>query len=96
LSIDIIPEHSLDIEPQSPCLQSRFSEGGETFCASRLLEQDPQEEKDEDPGFTKTEAVIMEEVADWLETRHCDEFWALRRTPRQVSSKDVVLQSFDR
>jgi hypothetical protein len=31
-----------------------------------------------DMGDDKAEAVIMREVADWLQSRHADEFW----TPR--------------
>jgi hypothetical protein len=92
LSIDIIPESSLDIEPRSPYLHWLFSDDGEASCASRLLQEDSH---DEAPGFTKTEAAVMEEVADWLERQHCDEFWTpRRRTPQQVSGKELVHCSF--
>ena len=88
LSIDIIPESSLDIGPRSPYLHWLFSDDGKASCSSQRLQEDSH---DEAPGFTKTEAAVMEEVADWLQSRHCDEFWTPRkRTPRQVSGEGLV------
>lgn len=43
-----------------------------------MVDDDPGNE-DDGTGYSKVDAVIMKEVAAWLELREHDEFWVSRR-----------------
>lgn len=80
LSISVLPEQSLDPEPQSPYLHWLFGESSEIDINSRLAEDDsPELEVDDGISCSKTDAVIMREVAAWLELPAHDELWVSRR-----------------
>jgi hypothetical protein len=75
LSIGVVPEQSLDAEPRSPYLHWLFGESGEVDIYSRLVDVESLEAIDDSTGYSKTDAVIMKEVAACLELREHDEFW---------------------
>lgn len=78
LSISVIPEQSIDAEPRSPYLHWLFGENSEIDINSRLVEDEPEAVED-GTGYSKTDAMVMREVAAWLELREHDEFWVSKR-----------------
>ncbi|KAF1937850.1 hypothetical protein EJ02DRAFT_355802 [Clathrospora elynae] len=82
LSVDIIPEQSLNMGVQSSCLHWLFGkDGGYVTC----LEDHTSHTQPNSIEHAKTEAAIMNEVADWIQSQECDEFWAPRaRQPRRM------------
>jgi hypothetical protein len=85
LSVDFVPEQSLDTsEVPSPCSHWLFSKDG--GYVTRLKEDDPFNVQGDDRPSAKVEAIVMREVADYLQSQECDEFWTPRtRIPRRVS-----------
>ncbi|UPX10397.1 uncharacterized protein EKO05_0001059 [Ascochyta rabiei] len=79
LSIDILPEQSLDFEPRSPHLHWLFGESSAIDINSRLVEDTSPEAMEDEPGHSRSYAAIMREVAAWLELDEHDEFSASRR-----------------
>lgn len=75
LSVNVIPEQSHDAEPQTPYLHWRFGESSEDDIRSRLVDTDLNS-ADAVAGYSTAEAVIMKEVAAWLELCEHDDFWA--------------------
>jgi hypothetical protein len=77
LSISVVPEQSRDAEPQTPYLHWLFGESSDADFHSRLINDNP-DGTDDGTGYSKADAVIMKEVAAWLELRERDEFWATK------------------
>lgn len=95
LSINVIPEQSHDAEPQSPYLHWLFNESSEADIYSRLVDTDTAG-TDDGTGYSKADAVIMKEVAAWLELREHDEFWVPKdKHARKVCSSVPLLSSGD-
>lgn len=79
LSISVVPEQSLEDEPRSPYLHWLFGESNEIDIHSRLIDDERSEAVDNGTSSSKADAVIMKDVAAWLELREHDEFWVSRR-----------------
>lgn len=95
LSINVIPEQSHDAELQSPYLHWLFGESSERDIHSRLADNDP-DGTDDGTGYSKADAVIMKEVAAWLELREHDEFWMPKdKRARKVCLSVPLLSSND-
>ncbi|KAE8843256.1 hypothetical protein HRS9139_02553 [Pyrenophora teres f. teres] len=72
-----MPEQHLDSSrAYSPYLYQLSDKGG--GYKTRLGEDHAQNSDDDSAGSTRTEAMIMREVAFWQQSQACDEFW----TPR--------------
>lgn len=84
LSINVIPDHLHDAEPQSPYLHWLFGGSSEDEVFSRLVDNEL-DEVDSGTRYRDTDAVVMKEVASWLELCEFDEFWAPRRRDSRVS-----------
>jgi hypothetical protein len=84
-SVDIIPKQLLDIpDTHSRSLHWLFSQDG--GYVTRLKEDYPQDTPHDLFTSAEAEARIMREIADWLQSQECDEFWTPRaRQPRRVS-----------
>lgn len=87
LSITVIPEQSRDAEPQSPDLHWLFGKSNEIDHHSRLMSDEFADAVGEGVSPSKADAVIMKEVAAWLELREHDEFAVSdrRHVGREVS-----------
>lgn len=85
LSIRIIPEQPVDTsDTQSLSLHWLFGKNG--GYVTRLKEDYRQDTPNELFTSAKAEARIIREIADWLQSQECDEFWTPRaRQPRRVS-----------
>ncbi|KAJ4992868.1 hypothetical protein SVAN01_01572 [Stagonosporopsis vannaccii] len=85
LSVSVLPGHSRDTEPQSPYLHWLFGESSDADIFSRLRDDDPDVVEGAN-GCRNTEAVMMREVAAWLESQEQDDFWSSKRndTRKQV------------
>ena len=79
LSIRVIPERSLDTEPRSAYLHWLFGESSEIDINSRLVEEDVSDGVEDGTGYRKADAVVMREVAAWLELHEQDDIWVARR-----------------
>lgn len=79
LSVSVIPERSLDTEPRSAYLHWLFGESSEIDINSRLVEEDISDSVDDGTGYKKADAVVMREVAAWLELHEQDDIWVARR-----------------
>ena len=91
LSIDIDPEKTSDTETCSPHLHWLFGGDREDYHASRLTCDDSMEDEKDNAGMNKVEAIIMGEVADFLQTHQCDDFWLPRhKQPQRVSSSTAI------
>ncbi|KAF3048626.1 hypothetical protein E8E11_004065 [Didymella keratinophila] len=77
LSVNVVPEQSRDTEPQSPYLHWLFVKNSEDDTYSRLTDTSAESVHDID-GYSTAEAVIMKEVAAWLELCEHDDFWAAK------------------
>jgi len=86
LSVNVVPEQSRDTEPQSPYLHWLFVENSEDDIYARLTDTNADGMDDID-GYSTAEAVIMKEVAAWLELCEHDDFWVAKgRHARKVRS----------
>ncbi|KAF2032096.1 hypothetical protein EK21DRAFT_61541 [Setomelanomma holmii] len=84
LNINIVPEDALTPQVRLPYLHWLFGEDGTDCYTTRLLRDDYIDEHGHAEDG-KVETIIMGEVTDWIESRHCDAFWAPRtRQPRKV------------
>jgi hypothetical protein len=84
--INSIPEHISGAKSFSPCLPWLCDKDDETCYTSRLY-IDAATDVQNSTALSNTEAVVMSEVADFVQTRHCDEFWAPRNTqPKRVNN----------
>lgn len=75
LSVNVVPERLHDVEPQIPYLHWLFGESSEDETRSRLVDANLNS-ADAVAGYSTAEAVIMEEVAAWLELCEHDDLWA--------------------
>ncbi|KAF3036562.1 hypothetical protein E8E12_005288 [Didymella heteroderae] len=75
LSVNVIPGQSRDAEPQTPCLRWLFGESSEEDIYTRLIDTNSNS-ADDGIGYSTAEAVIMEEVAAWVELCEHGDFWA--------------------
>ena len=85
VSVDFVPDQLLETSGVlSPCMHWLFGkDGGYVTC---LKEDGMHDVQNNDMPSAKAEATVMREVADYLQSQECDEFWAPRtRTPRRVS-----------
>jgi hypothetical protein len=87
LSVDFVPEQSLDTsEVPSPCLHWLFSKDGGYITRLKEAEDDAFTVQGDNMPSAKVEAIVMREVADYLQSQGCDEFWTPRtRIPGRVS-----------
>ena len=76
LSVNVIPEQSRDIEPQTPYLHWLFGESSEEDVCSRLIDNDA--DAHNGTGYNIAEAMIIKEVAAWLDLCERDDFWATK------------------
>lgn len=85
LSIRIIPEQPVDT-PDTHTLSLHWLFGKNGGYVTRLKEDYRQDTPNELFTSAKAEARIIREIADWLQSQECDEFWTPRaRQPRRVS-----------
>lgn len=63
-------------------LQTRI----EDYSVSRVMCDTTSQDLDPIEGSSKVEALIMSEVADYLQSSHCDDFWRPRNLPPQKVS----------
>jgi len=95
LSVGIIPEHLLHA-PNTHSRSLHWLFGKDGGYVTRLKEDYAQATPSDDFHSVKAEARIMREIADWLQSQECDEFWTPRaRQPRRVgySGKQLVICS---
>jgi hypothetical protein len=85
LSIGIIPNPALETaRAQSPDSHWMCSEDDEHL--KRIEIDDVLTAQDDSLISADVQVIVAEEVADWLESQKCDEFWMPRsRQPRPVS-----------
>jgi hypothetical protein len=86
ISINIVPEQSLDTGTISSCSHWLVGEPGESCCASRIVDDDSSETIYHDRRLTKVESLIISEVADWWQSQQLDGFWA----PRNRQHRKVI------
>jgi hypothetical protein len=85
VGINSVPEHISKVKSLSPYLPELCDKDDKTCYTSRLY-MDAISDEEPSSTLSKTEAVVMSEVADFVQTRHCDEFWAPRNAqPERVS-----------
>jgi hypothetical protein len=75
--VNVVLKQSRDTEPQSPYLHWLFVENSEDDINSRLTDATA-EGADDGDGYGTAEAVIMKEVAAWLEMCDNDDFWVAK------------------
>jgi hypothetical protein len=83
LDVDILPTQSP--ENDSPPLHSHwlFGQHGEDTHASRVVCDNASEEQGARDSMSKVEAMIMSEVAEFLQSSQCDDWWRPRNKPPQ-------------
>jgi hypothetical protein len=85
LSVGIVPEQVLNIGDTNS-LSFHWLFGKDGGYVTRLKEDYAQGSSSDNISSAKAEARIMREIADWLESQRCDEFWTPRaRQPPGVS-----------
>lgn len=72
LSVNVKSEQSRDAEPQTPYLHWLFGESSWKNVHSRLIDTDTG--ADEGTGYSTAEALIIKEVAAWLDLYERDYF----------------------
>ncbi|KAF1838405.1 hypothetical protein BDW02DRAFT_413233 [Decorospora gaudefroyi] len=83
LSVDILPERAVDTSGlNSPSLHWLFGKEGDH--ATRLDEAHTLDAQNDDMPCAKTEAAVMKEVADWLRSQDCHDFWVPRTRHRKM------------
>jgi hypothetical protein len=91
ISVNIVPEQTLNTESISPCSSALFGEPGDSCYASRLADDDSLETIYRDRRLTKVETLITSEVADWWQSQQLDEFWAPRNKQHRKVSQFILL-----
>ncbi|KAG9193835.1 hypothetical protein G6011_03870 [Alternaria panax] len=88
LSVRIIPEKLVDI----PNTSSHWLFSKDGGYVTRLKEDYPEDTPNDLFTSAKVEARIMREIADWLQSQECDEFWTPRaRQPRRALPTAIQL-----
>lgn len=85
LTAEVLPEQKPPLGSHLSSLHKLFGEDGEIYFASRVNLGDLEVDEGASVSTTKAEAMIMGEVAHFLQTRHCDEFWLPRSQSKNVS-----------
>ncbi|KAH7064262.1 hypothetical protein BKA63DRAFT_169426 [Paraphoma chrysanthemicola] len=75
MSVKTVSKDPSSTDSYSTCLPWLFGDNDGSCITSRLLTDDVH---DEDNNNNEAETAIMGEVADWLQIRHTDAFWASR------------------
>lgn len=82
LSTSVLPEHPHAAESQTPYLHRLL---GEADAQSRLFE-DHVDDRDERTDYSDADAVVIQEVAAWLELREQNRLWARQRKYAEQAS----------
>ncbi|KAF2688067.1 hypothetical protein K458DRAFT_485205 [Lentithecium fluviatile CBS 122367] len=87
LSVDIVPEDSLDTGLHTLQLHQLFGSLSEAGCFSRLVGREGLEDAGDDSTIAKAEDMMLAEIAEFLETSERDEYWSRRsQQPRRILS----------
>lgn len=81
-----VPELAPLHEPPSLYLHRLPRPRSEDYSASRIICDAQSEDQEPFDSISKAEALIMNEVADYLQANHCDDFWRPRNQPPQKVS----------
>lgn len=83
------PTHSSGSGPNLPCLHCPLDKSEDCFT-SRLADDGFSGEQDHRFALSRSEAEIMSEVTDWLQSRYMDAFW----TPSGMQPRKVIGVTF--
>jgi hypothetical protein len=77
----------IELAPKDDCTSPyshwQLDRQNEDYFASRVIYDTAADDQEPFDSLNKAEALIMSEIADYLQSSHCDDFWRPRNQPPQ-------------